>query len=565
LPPAAGGTGRINLQAEVDCSRYGKDDLTLPQKFDPLHYPYPSRRSLIYAQNGMVATSQPLAAQAGLEALKKGGNAIDAAVAAAVCLTVTEPTSNGIGSDAFALVWTGGRLHGLNASGPSPALLTASVVREKGYQEMPGLGWLPVTVPGAPAAWKELSKKWGKLSLKETFLPAIEYARGGFPVSPVTAQLWGRAVNKYREGRGEEFKYWFDTFAPGGKAPGPGQFVRLPDHASTLESIAETDGESFYHGELAEKIDSFSRRYNGFLRGDDLNNYHPFLVDPISTDYRDFRIYELPPNGQGLIVIMALNVLKQLQLDDRYDHNALHRQIEAIKLAFADGFESITDPARMTTPLEELLSENYARQKSSLIGMSAASYGRKQNSGGGTVYLAAADGEGNMVSYIQSNYEGFGSGLVVPGTGIALQNRGKEFSLDPGHCNYLEPGKRTYHTIIPGFLFNKDKPLGPFGLMGGYMQPQGHVQVILNMANYGLNPQAALDAPRWQWVSDNLVAVENSLPVHLARSLADRGHVINYSHELSGFGRGQIIWRDPETCVLCGATEPRADGTVAAW
>ncbi len=537
----------------------------MSRDFDPLHYPYPSRRSLVYARNGMVATSQPLAAQAGLEAIKKGGNAIDAAVAAAACLTVTEPTSNGIGGDAFALVWSGGRLYGLNASGPAPALLSARSVKEKGYRAMPALGWLPVTVPGAPAAWVEFSRKWGKISLKEAFLPAIEYARKGFPVSPVTARLWGRAVQKYQEGRGEEFQSWFDTFAPGGKTPGPGQVVHFPDHASTLVSIAESEGASFYRGELAEKIDSFSRKHGGFIRGEDLENFRPFFADPVSTDYRGYRVWEIPPNSQGLVALIALNIIKELQQDKWSHDNFLHLQIEAIKLAFKDGFESITDPAKMKIPVDELLSEKHAKKRSSLIGKFAAFPGPEQNPGGGTVYLATADGEGNMVSYIQSNYEGFGSGLVVPGTGIALQNRGREFSLDPAHPNYLEPGKRTYHTIIPGFLFRGSEPLGPFGVMGGYMQPQGHVQLAINIAGHGLNPQAALDAPRWKWVTGKTVELEHSFPLYLARSLADRGHDIIYSHELSGFGRGQVIVRDPKTGVLCGATEPRADGTVAAW
>ena len=533
--------------------------------FDPLYHPYPSRRSVVFSQKGMVATSQPLAAQAGLEAIKKGGNAVDAAVSAAACLTVTEPTSNGIGGDAFALIWTGGYLYALNASGPAPKMISADAVKEMGYSQMPNLGWLPVTVPGAPAGWAELSKNWGKMSLKEVFAPAIEYARFGFPVSPVTAQLWGRAVQKYKEGRGEEFQEWFNTFAPEGSAPRAGQVINFPAHASTLLSIAESEGSSFYRGEIAEKIDSFSRQYGGFLRGEDLQNYRPRWVEPVSTEYRGFRIWETPPNSQGLVALMALNIIKELQLHGRGDEESLHLQIEAIKLAFADGFKYVTDPEKMTRSVEELLSESHTRMRSSLVNQCAASPARSHNPGGGTVYLATADGEGNMVSYIQSNYEGFGSGLVVPGTGIALQNRGKEFSLDQNHSNYLEPGKKTYHTIIPGFLTRGDHPVGAFGVMGGYMQPQGHLQMVINMVRRGLNPQAALDAPRWKWVNDKTVELDPSFPLPLARNLADRGHNISYSYDLSGFGRGQIILRNPQNGVLCGATEPRADGAVAAW
>jgi len=532
--------------------------------FDPYYYPHPSRRFLVYSSKGMVATSQTLAAQAGLETLKKGGNAIDAAVAAAACLTVTEPTSNGIGGDAFAIIWTDGKLHGLNASGPSPAMISRQAVVENGFEEMPSSGWLPVTVPGAPSAWVELSKRWGRLSLLDAFTPAIGYAQQGYPVSPVTAYLWDRALKNYEHFQGEEFKYWFDTFAPGGKAPGAGQVVCLPNHASTLRSIAESEGRSFYQGELAEKIDKYSRQYKGFIRGEDLANYRPFWTDPVSTEYKGYEVFEIPPNGQGLVALMALNMIKMLDKEKK-DTEDYHLQVEAMKLAFKRGFEQITDPKKMKTSATELLSDTYARENIALIGDKPASWEEFDGSGGGTVYLAAADGEGNMVSYIQSNYEGFGSGLVVPGTGIALQNRGKEFSLKSDHINSLEPGKLTYHTIIPGFLFKDKRPLGPFGLMGGYMQPQGHVQVILNVADHNLNPQSALDAPRWKWVADKTIEVEHSFPLHLANKLSRLGHNIIYSNDSSSFGRGQLIWKDPDSGVLCGATEPRADGTVAAW
>jgi len=549
-------------------------------KYDPLYHPYPSRRSVVYSQKGMVATSQPLAAQAGLDAITKGGNAIDAAVAAAACLTVTEPTSNGIGGDAFALVWAQGRLHGLNASGPAPGLITAEKVKKTGFARMPGLGWPAVTVPGAPAAWAELARKWGKLSLEEVLAPAVAYARDGFPVSPVTAEIWDRAVQKYKKAReersikpenggiagGEEgFQEWFNIFAPGGRAPRAGEVLRLQDHASTLAAIAKQGADIFYRGEIAEKIDAFSCRSGGFLRGEDLAKYEPAWVEPLSSDYRGCRVWELPPNGQGLVALLALNIISQLQNGAAAEEELIHQRIEAVKLAFADGFKYITDPVKMKISPEELLEDSYARSKCRLIGDNAALPEGDNGDGGGTVYLAAADGEGNMISFIQSNYEGFGSGLVVPGTGIALQNRGREFSLDPAHANFLEPNKKPYHTIIPGFLTQESRTLGPFGVMGGYMQPQGHVQVIVRMLDEQLNPQVALDGPRWKWVEGNTVEVEHSFPLHLVRRLAARGHNIIYSHDLSGFGRGQVIMKDPDSGVLCGATEPRADGTVAAW
>lgn len=534
-------------------------------RFNALHYPFASRRSLVFSSRGMVATSQPLASQAGLDAIKAGGNAIDAAIAAASCLTVTEPTSNGIGSDAFALVWSGGKLHGLNSSGPSPGLLSAEEIREKGYRELPPLGWLPVTVPGAPAAWAELSRCFGKLSLKEVMKPAIDYARHGFPVSPVVAGNWQQATKKYRRLEGEEFSHWLETFAPGGVAPRAGQHWRFPQHAETLASIAESRGESFYRGALAQRIDEFSRRYGGYLRGEDLEKFQPWWQDPVKVDYRGYQVWEMPPNGQGIITLMALNLLKRYSLTEYPGEENIHRMMEAIKLAFADGYMHITDPNWMSVKIEELLGESWVRSKQSLLDKDASLNAPYPGTGGGTVYLAAGDGEGNLVSFIQSNYHGFGSGLVVPGTGIALQNRGHEFSLNPEHPNYLRPGKRTYHTIIPGFLSRGDAPLGPFGVMGGYMQPQGHLQFLVNLLDFGLNPQASLDAPRWKWVRGNTVELEHSYPAHFARSLADRGHDIQISCSLSGFGRGQAIFREPDTGVMCGATEPRADGTVSAW
>ena len=530
------------------------------------YHPYPSQRNTVMAKNGMVATSQPLAAQAGLDILKKGGNAIDAAIATAAALTVLEPTSNGIGGDAFALVWTNNSLYGLNASGPAPKSISIEALKERGYEKIPVLGWEPVTVPGAPSGWAELSKRFGKLPLTEVLQPAIDYAENGYPLTPTLAKYWEAAYKKFKQVlTGEEFQSWFDTFAPDGRAPKAGEVWKSKGHAETLRSIAETNAESFYRGEIADKIDAYAKQYGAFLSKEDLAAYKAEWVDPIKVNYRGYDVWEIPPNGQGLVALLALNIAKGFEFTNRDSADTLHKQIEAMKLAFTDGKTFITDPKEMTVRVDELLSEEYGAARRSEIGDTAIVPEPYKEKVGGTVYLAAADGEGNMVSYIQSNYMGFGSGLVVPGAGIALQNRGHDFSMDPSHQNALKPGKKTYHTIIPGFLTKGDQPVGPFGVMGAYMQPQGHVQVVMNTIDFGLNPQASLDAPRWQWVNDKKVKVEPNFPNHLAQALARKGHEIEVSLDSTGFGRGQIIWRDPETGVLFGGTEPRTDGSVAAY
>ncbi len=535
-----------------------------PVDFDDLYYPFRSQRTVVYGQRGMVATSQYLASQAGLDILKRGGNAIDAAIAAAACLTVVEPTSNGIGGDAFALVWTGGKLHGLNASGPAPRRISAAKVRAAGYKEMPLFGWPAVTVPGLPSAWASLSKRFGRLPLSEVLKPAIDYAANGFPVSPVVGKNWKRAFSTYAACKGEEFKFWFDTFAPGGRTPGSGEMFYAREQAGTLEEIGATHAESFYRGNLAEKIDAFSKKYGGYLRGDDLAAYQPEWVTPIKVDYRGYDVWEIPPNGHGLVALMALNILNGLELDANKPVEAYHRQLEAMKLAFADGKKYIADINKMKVGVEELLSPEYAAERRKLIGKEALEPQAGTPDSGGTVYLATADAEGNMVSYIQSNYLQFGSGLVVPGTGISLHGRGGNFSLDENHDNCLEPGKKPYHTIIPGFLTKDGQAVGPFGVMGAFMQPQGHVQVISNTVDRCLNPQAALDAPRWQWTGGKTIEVEPHFPEHIAAALARRGHEIKINIEPSGFGRGQIIWRDQQG-MLAGGTEPRADSAIAVW
>jgi gamma-glutamyltranspeptidase/glutathione hydrolase len=533
--------------------------------FDTQYYPYPSQRKVIFAKKGMVATSQILAAQAGLEILKQGGNAIDAAIATAACLTVVEPTSNGIGGDAFALVWTKNRLYGLNSSGPAPSSISIDCLKKKGHRTMPDFGWIPVTVPGIPAAWAELSRKYGRISLQKALLPAVNYAENGFPVSPVVSYLWKKAYLRYIKNINEEaLKYWFKSFTLNGKTPEPGDLWSSLAQAKTLQLIAETNAEAFYQGELAEKIDSFSRKYDGYLRLDDLNTFLPEWVEPISIDYHDYQVWEIPPNGQGLIALLALNILKQIRLSGKENPETFHRQIEAMKLAFADGKKYITDYRQVSGLIKGLLADSYAIERKNMIGEIALDPCPGYPNSSDTVYLATADSEGNMVSYIQSNYMGFGSGLVVPDTGISLQNRGANFSLNPNHYNSLQPGKKTYHTIIPGFLTKGDIPVGPFGVMGGFMQPQGHVQVIMNMLNFNLNPQAALDAPRWQWVEGKKVKIEQHFPRHIAEALERKGHKIEIELDSSSFGRGQIIIRDNRG-VLMGGTEPRADGGVAGW
>ncbi|MCL2350705.1 MAG: gamma-glutamyltransferase family protein [Defluviitaleaceae bacterium] len=534
--------------------------------FDTLHNPYGSVRTAVFGR-AMVATSQPLAAQAGLDIIKKGGNAIDAAIAAAACLTVVEPTSNGIGGDVFALVHSGGKLHGLNGSGRSPQSISIEAVQNAGHKDaMPKFGVLPVTVPGQPGAWAALNEKFGKLSLSECLAPAVAYALDGHPVAPVVGKYWARAYGAYQaqmKEKGEQFKPWFDTFSSNidaGRAPNPGEIWASADHATTLEEIGKTNAKSFYKGSLANEIVNFVKKHDGFLSLEDLAAYEAMWVDPISTNYHGYDVWQTPPNGQGLVGLIALNILSKYDLSD-FDKN-YHIMFEAMKLAFTAGKAAITDPRHMRVSAQELLSMEYAEKLRQNIGKTAAQPAPILPNQGGTVYLAAADDEGNMISFIQSNYMGFGSGLVVPGTGIGLQNRGADFSLDPNHANALAGGKLTYHTIIPGFLTKGERAIGPFGVMGGYMQPQGHAQVILNTIHKNLNPQQALDAPRWQWMADKRFEVEHHFPRHIAQHLAGLGHQISTPPDSGGFGRGQIIWR-MENGMLCGGTENRCDGHIA--
>ncbi|MCY0880751.1 MAG: gamma-glutamyltransferase family protein [Firmicutes bacterium] len=532
-------------------------------EFDPQSYPYASRRTLVYGRRGMVATAQPLAAQAGLEILQSGGNAVDAAVAAAACLPIVEPTSNGLGGDAFALVFSQGKLHGMNASGPAPQRMTRDLVRSEGWREMPLYGWYPVTVPGIPAAWAALVQRFGRLDLPKVLAPAIRLAREGFPVSSTVAYFWQRAYRKFSaELHGQQFAEWFRVFAPQGRAPLPGEMWKFPDHAGTLEDIAASGAQSYYRGALAQKIVQFSHQTGGVMSAEDLAAFQVEWVRPLSVPFQGFDVWELPPNGQGVVALMALKMLDGLHPADEAER--IHLQIEALKLAFADARRYVADTRFMPVSAEDLLDEAYLARRRALIGPEAQMPQAGQPPFGGTVYLATADDQGNMVSYIQSNYEGFGSGLVVPSTGIALHNRGQLFSLEAGHPNMLAPGKKPYHTIIPGFLTDHGQPIGPFGVMGGFMQPQGHVQVLSRILAQKLNPQAALDAPRFYWQQGKTVVVEKSMPANVVEALRRRGHDVRITSDPAPFGRGEIVWKMPGGALM-GATEPRADGTVACW
>ena len=541
--------------------------------FDPYDNPFPSKRSVVYGLRGMAASGQALASQAGLEMLQAGGNAVDAAVAMAIALTIVEPCSNGLGSDAFAIVWSKEGLTGLNASGYAGSKADAGKLREKGFDRMPAFGFAPVTVSGAPSAWKALSGRFGRLPFQKLFEPGIRYAREGYAVSPMVASGFRggltaekKAMEDGRYGEKDLFMPWLDTFASGGRAPLPGEKVVLKDHAATLEELAQTGCESFYRGRLAGIMADWHEKNGGFITGEDLAEYYPEWTDPIHVNYRGYDVWEIPPNGHGIIALMALNILNGFQPEKAekiHDPEYVHRSIEALKLAFADGKRYVTDPRYMSVTAGQLLSPDYAGQRRNLITGEALEPFPGKPESSGTVYLCAADGDGNMISYIQSNYGGFGSGLVVPGTGIALQNRGKEFSLDPEHDNYLLPRKKPYHTIIPGFLTKDGAPVGPFGVMGGYMQPQGHLQVVENLIDFHMNPQQALDAPRWQWTGSKDILAEYDYPTELIRDLQRRGHRIRMAESVN-FGRGQVILRQ-ENGTLAGGTEPRTDGAVLGW
>jgi len=430
---------------------------------------------------------------------------------------------------------------------------------------MPLFGWTAVTVPGAPKAWAAINERFGRLPLSEVLAPAVSYARDGYPCSPHLAHMWDISFRVYSKHlTAPPFAEWFRCFAPNGRAYTAGEIVRLPHHAETLAEIGETKAESFYSGRLARRISEQSEREGGYLRYEDLAAHTADWVRPIFLPYRGYTVCEIPPNGQGLAALLALNILKEFDFPERDCVLTAHRQIEAMKLAFADAFRYITDPADMELDPGRFLLPEYGAARAALIGERAQSYRHGLPPASGTVYLCCADGEGNMVSFIQSNYKGFGSGIVVKDTGIALQNRGMEFSLDPASANVLKPGKRTYHTIIPGFLMKDGAPVGPFGVMGGYMQPQGHLQLVMNYVDFHLNPQQALDAPRWQWYPGDSLTVEPRFSPALMQELAARGHRISCDPAVQTFGRGQMIVR-LENKTLVGGTESRTDSNIACW
>jgi gamma-glutamyltranspeptidase/glutathione hydrolase len=521
--------------------------------------PYPSRRQPICAAN-VVATSQPLATQAGIAMLIRGGSAMDAALATAITLTVVEPCSNGIGSDLFAIVWDGERLAGLNASGRAPAGWNRA--RFAGHEQMPQRGFDTVTIPGAVSGWVALSQRYGKLAFGDLFEPAIRYARDGYPVSPVVADKWRLAVPLMPQGLG-----WQDHFLIDGRAPKPGERFRSPAMANTLAAIARTDGEAFYRGALADAICAHAAACGSVHVRGDFERHTSDWVTPIAVDYRGMRVHEIPPNGQGIAALMALGMLESFDLASlsRDSVASMHLQIEAMKLAFADAYRYVGDPATMTIAPEGLLNRDYLRERASLIDANKANhYGPGEPPRGGTVYVTAADASGMMVSLIQSNYMGFGSGVVVPGTGISLQNRGTGFTLAHGHANEVGPGKRPYHTIIPGFMTKDGAPVATFGVMGGPIQPPGHVQTVVRMTDYAMNPQATLDAPRFKVNAGRSIDLEASAPRELREGLIALGHKLEaIPDSYMDFGAGQVILKADVGYVA--ASDPRRDGQAAGF
>ena len=525
--------------------------------------PFFSKKNDVYAKNGVVATSEGLAAQAGLDILKKGGNAIDAAVATAAALTVVEPCSNGIGSDNFAIVYFQNKLYGMNSSGYSSSNISIEKLRELGFKEMPKSGVIPITVPGTPKGWARLIERFGNLSLYEVLQPAIKLARDGFAISETVGFYFDKAIEYYQKNNlGKEFKHFFDVFTKNGNRYHAGEIFRSEDLANTLEEIGKTNSDSFYKGALADKIVSFMEKHNGFIDHLDLSEYDCEFVDPISVNYKGYDICEIPPNGQGITALMALNLLKDEFYQDRSE-KVIHRQIEAIKIAFSDTLTYVTDPNFMKINPNFLISDKYVSLRKGDITEEAKLHNPIDYANSGTVYLATADKDGNMVSFIQSNYMGFGSGIVIDGTGISMQNRGHTFHLDHKHHNSLEPRKRTYHTIIPGFMMKDGNPIGPFGVMGGFMQPQGHLQVVMNLIDFDLGPQAALDAPRFRWDKALDVSLEDAFSDEIKDLLAKRGHNIKIEPRGSSFGRGQIIIKEDDHYIA--GTETRCDGHIAYY
>ncbi len=524
-------------------------------RLDPDHR-HASRRSSIYARN-VVAASQPLAAQAGLQCIRDGGNAVDAAIAAAITLTVVEPTMNGIGSDGFVIVADGDTIHGFNGSGRSPAAWTPQ--RFDGLAEMPEHGWDSITVPGAVDTWVRLSERFGRLPFERLFSDAIGYASDGYAVSPIVAGGWARATEEY--GHFDGFR---STFMPHGRAPVAGEIFRSSEMADTLNEIATTRGESFYRGELARLMAANAARLGGAMTCDDLAHHQGFWTDCISQEFQELTVHEIPPNGQGITALIALGILEQLNIGDYPPDSAdsVHLQVEAMKAAFAETHRHVSDPETMRVTVAQLLDPGHLQRCADSIELGRAAFPEtKITADHGTVYLSTADADGMMVSWIQSNYHGFGSGIVVPGTGISLQNRGRGFSLVPGHPNQVGGGKRPFHTIIPALVTRQGHPLMVFGVMGGHHQPQGHAQVMIRLFCQGATPHQALDAPRWHVHEDFSLCLEPALS-DLQNDLSRRGQRFKES-KIGSFGGGQIILK--EGAGYAAGSDPRKDGQAVGY
>lgn len=528
--------------------------------------PYRTIRSPVMARN-VVSTSQPLASQAGLRMLLKGGNAVDAAIATAAAMTIVEPVSNGLGSDCFALVWDGTELHGLNASGVAPAAWNPGYFQRRHGGAIPERGWDSVTTPGAVAGWVALSKRFGKLPFADLLEPAIELAERGHAVARIVSEKWGRQVSILQDQPG-----FAEAFMPRGRGPLPGERFVFSAAGKTLRAIAATQGEDFYRGEIAQLLARHAAANGGSMTEADLAGYTPEWVKPIEKDYAGYTVHEIPPNGQGISALMALGMLDKLDLA-AYPIDSVesqHLQIEAMKLAFADTYRWVADAKHMTqVSAADLLSDAYLAERARLIDPRRASHFQHGTPPkGGTILLCAADESGMMVSLIQSNYMGFGSGIVVPGTGVSLQNRGKGFTLQADHPNRVEGGKHPFHTIIPGFLSKAGKPQMAFGVMGGNMQPQGHMQALVRMLAHRQQPQTACDAPRWKVSTGLSVDCESTMAPELVQGLRERGHQVeNHEDPYMDYGAGQFIWKlsdDPQDGYVA-ASDARRDGHAAGF
>lgn len=525
-------------------------------------------RSVVRAAHGMVATSQPLASQVGLEILKRGGNAVDAAVAMAAMLNVTEPMMTGIGGDAFALVYWSktAELKGLNASGRAPRALTLDYFKRKGLQTMPDGGMETVTVPGAFDGWVTLLEKYGTMKLADVLAPAIEYAENGFPVMEKTVQDWAFAVPKLKKTSAAA-----ENYLVGGRPPRPGEIFRQKNLAATLRRLARGGRDAFYKGDVAQAIVKYAQQNNGFLTLADLAEHKSEWVEPVSTSYRGYTVFECPPNGQGITALLTLNILEGMDLSPQHTppDSYYHTLIEATKLAFADRNRYIADPVFAKVPVAQLLSKEYAAKRRARIDPKKAAESVTAGvllNHGDTTYLAVVDKDRNAVSFINSIFEIFGSGMVAGDTGIVLHNRGSGFSLDPRHANRIEPGKRPFHTIIPAMVFKDGKPLLAFGVMGGAIQPQGHVQVLTNMIDRGMGLQQAIEAPRFRYYGENRVLLEEAMTEAIIGRLVARGHQRMQPPEpVNVMGGAQAVMIDPETGTLSGASDPRKDGLAMGY